>query len=485
MPYIGSVAPISGRDHTNGCDENRTYREKCGDVHRSRTQQLREWRGQRGLYIEYEGISSVGLGHALANIFLLHDICVQVERFCYIKLLDMDLHELMGYAADGLSWGPPALDEIARYSATRAIHVSSDQLLCGLNSTGDCSHNILGGRWLADTRRTVQALSRLPFASASLIHLKTSRRLRFDGSNFLPVWPHEHAKKRAHPRLTTCHCRFVTEPWSFLRPSHAAATTYQIRTGLADVDTKTLKRLQRWLTRGRNMLLRSHEMSTTRRVQGATRSCALMMGRECVSQPYAEMNRWLDLACPHRQWRWLKMAQILTDSPPLSRLVTSHPEYAATANSASVWQRLAVDLNDTTRSWDTSIAIKQQVWKDMVAGSMSRALFVSSSSFNRPMIRRSVCVEEVHNITHPESLCPYLDEIFSRDFFGLDVNFKSERFGQTQRRLVDFHPCKSIQVAKECAVLYLASITGIPVEFVNRTLFAFRVGTAVRGAISG
>ena len=100
----------------------------------------------------------------------------------------------------------------------------------------------------------------------------------------------------------------------------------------------------------------------------------------------------------------------------------------------------------------------------MHAASYSTTLFVSESSFLRPVIARSVCVRNVYRLSDPASLCPRFDKVFSRGFFGL-INFhvrQGARFNETVDMLSMDHPCKTLNEL-QCAAHYVSAVTGTSV----------------------
>lgn len=357
------------------CDEGRAYQARCGAAHAARTRQLLGWRHRRGLFFELTGAGSgSGLGQVVSNALLLHSLCVAVQRFCYLRVYDFELSELMGYAgheagsdglSDGLSWGPPSAAELQRYSAVANLTLRSNALFSGYGA------------------KLLQTLRRAPYADAPLVHVRTPGPLRFSANVYLPVLPGERSG-RAAPRqahlallLDRCFCHYVTAPRGRgLRrgepPEVRATVTHQIRTGYADVPSVTLKRLHR------------------------------LMGRPGAGADSTTMETWLALACPSAgAAAALSAAHVLTDSPVLAAHIarprgpfrqSRHVGTQGTTGSPTV------DLlrRGSTRSWAVDPRARRAAFADMVRGGRSRAAYLSASSFGRPMVARSVCLEHVH-----------------------------------------------------------------------------------------
>lgn len=360
---------------SDACDEAAALRERCDlDAY---TAALRRWRGKRGLFFEYRGISMSGLGIALPNMFALFDICFRLERFCYVSIYDMELHRLMDYRADGLSWAPPSAAERGLYEPATA---RTYQVNRTLGNKGPLREPLI-----ADA---VRVLSKPSWRNASLIHVRTSAALRFD----LTLARLDHALMRADNasllRLRTtanrpiagprqplpmgldgrrCLFRFISEPSAAVAAliGHRAVnnrtavsvapatTTIQLRTGFADLEDKLLSRLRREHAR-------THARNGTSAVTAAAQT--------------AEMTRWLALACPGAAAR-LRHAAVLTDSPPLLEHLASGDVFTFDAS------RLLV----ATRSWPlgapaAGAAGALASFADLHVASLSRTLYLGKPS---------------------------------------------------------------------------------------------------------
>ena len=232
---------------------------------------LRQWRYQRGLFIKLEGGSIWGLGKVLPNVFILHEICRLLCRFCYVEAWDMKLHKLMGYASDDLSWGPPEGWEIAKYLRSPGTGTSSRREPLQLN-LGHVSVFKNFGTWLK------QELMKAPYADAPYVEVRTACPPRFSFRLFfapvlndlLPSIEASSApavgalagkpsggSKAAEPNQTRmsggsfglqppsrCFMRFVTEPvfdvLAFTKLHRPARTALHLRTGYADIQDNVL-----------------------------------------------------------------------------------------------------------------------------------------------------------------------------------------------------------------------------------------------------
>ena len=230
---------------------------------------MRQWQYRHGLFIKLEGGSIWGLGKILPNIFILHEMCRVLRRFCYIQAYDMDLHQLMGYASDGLSWGPPKGWEIAKYMGSPEGATSPREPLRFKMGHKSIFRNY--GAWLT------QELLQAPYADAPFIEVLTSCPPRFSFRMFFapllnPLLPSIEAtdglvakpsgsSTAATPNHTRvggvsshllqppsrCFMRFVTDPvfdvLAFTKLSRPARTAFHLRTGYADFQDSILDTL--------------------------------------------------------------------------------------------------------------------------------------------------------------------------------------------------------------------------------------------------
>ena len=321
------------------CDEHAEYIRRCSVTHDTLAKELTASHGQRALYFEF-GLrgyrsSQWGLGHVLPAVFLMHDICRQLNRYCYIKVFNMDLHKLMKYAAHNLSWGVPDALELARYGTDRGAVQNGSHLLP------------FDGNLLQAFGTPVITRLRAPdVASRRFVHLRTKLPPgEFAGHLFLPVLPGERRTRLTNPR---CFCRFVTEPLIFYtQPSTAAGGSssaqdivYHLRTGYADIP---------------DMML--HELEAQR------------AGLEGVQRAGLELARWVHLACPQPlAVTRLRDVTVLTDSPALRAVLQTEARPGLHDGQQRSGQ------NEPTRSWRAPFAAKTSAFADLVAASLVRPI---------------------------------------------------------------------------------------------------------------
>lgn len=87
----------------NGTNEEEVFRAECSATVVQLDTELRQRHGQRALVIEYTGKSQWGFGHTLSTVYLLHNLCYNLQRFCYMRLYDSDLEKMFRYA-NGMTW---------------------------------------------------------------------------------------------------------------------------------------------------------------------------------------------------------------------------------------------------------------------------------------------------------------------------------------------------------------------------------------------
>lgn len=404
------------RDDTSACDEEAVYGARCGAMHRRMERLLTRARERRrGLLIEYLGTSYWGLGHTLPAVYLLHALCVRLERYCYVKLLDTRLARLFGYA-NGWAWEMTE-EERGRYRSTASVEMASGRDPIEMERD-----------WLPRLRNV---------SDAELIHVKVAPMPRPAGQHegqapgaiplaselFLPTlpWDKGHRRKREEGAYwsdellgSRCFCRFVASPRVgrsgnasvAVAARRAHPTTYHLRTGFADVSDHRL--------------------------------------RDAVREA-AEAKRWLSLACPKLR---PESVNLITDSPGVARL-TGNGGRGGGVRSAAAGAR-------TTRTWASPIAADRKAVDDALLASSSREIFTArESSFVRPVAARSLCVERVFVLADPvASACARFHAFFPRDMQRLLGHRRL--YACFRQRAPRSHPCSDLS-AGQCARSYLAA----------------------------
>ena len=144
---------------------------------------------------------------------------------------------------------------------------------------------------------------------------------------------------------------------------------------------------------------------------------------------------------------------MLTDSPGWSDYVTSL--FSATLGQPRQALRA---LKGSTRSWGVSYRTKVAVARDVYEASQSHILYVDKhSSFVRPIVARSLCVQCVLPLTDPTSPCPVFHQILRRNLY-MDITSLRYIDHETTRANVtmagvqqrNLHPCQYLDAA-QCA----------------------------------
>jgi len=431
-----TVASAPASEPLHDCDEAAEYRSKCAAEHERLSQNLRQWRFHRGLYLELQGQSFWGLGNVLPNVFLLHLICQQLRRYCYIKIYDMDIHLHMRFASDGLSWGPPGMSEVARYPGQNKTLVP-------------IRHAMLAGYG----QRLITELDKPAYRDVPLLHIKQATVLRYSIERFLPdrlphgtryervKFPGQEQLARIRTKLSRCFCRFVTEPTFEVPSALTRRATVHLRTGFADIYDNVLRQLQ------------PRQPDTT------------------------VLDQWFGLACPAIQNASAAAdLTVITDAPLLKRYIDST---AARGMTGGRGVGMPHDKLYTSRSWKSGSGAgspSQRAFADIIVSGRSRRLYASvTSTFPYPIIARSVCLPPgaaaVRAITEHDSPCAPFIRVWKPSFFGVSPHgvFLRE-FARPENRIEDgAHPCYGATAAA-CEALYVASLTGRHVKDVMAAL---------------
>ncbi len=472
------------------CNETSRYRTQCSSEHALLAKHLQQARGRRGLFFEFTGISKWGIGHAIWNVYLLHDVCRQLRRYCHIRLYDMDLGAMMGYAADNQSWSEPTEDELSNYRGAGPTKV----LRWKYGTWGTTQRGATCERCRRDKSLGL-IVSLRALANVSLIHVRTPGPLQTIEPDLLHVLQYDVdlrdvkapscPRSRRHtdselrycrkilPRLTRCFCRFVTDPRYEIDPS-TWNVSYQLRTGYADIGDASHR-----ASKAGPALLQSIAMPSAGTASAS--ECSPLSAIEPSSWRYSEMQRWLLGACRGTSaLRQLAQGYLLTDAPPMGNFIRAQSQCAgndagaeelrptwmnsdddnlsasrahpchdhphrkpgvcasrkATGRCGNLWGcdltcgkcRTPIDNGlPSTRSWDASFEAKKMAFADLVVASRSTIAFLGSSSFAVPLVARSLCLERLHKLDHVASPCPNFSAVFNRGLFGItQVGFRQE-----------------------------------------------------------
>ena len=207
------------------CNEKVVYSERCQKQHNRYTRTLDKAHGKRGVYFEFPGKASWGLGHSLSMVYLLHDVCMRARRVCHIKLHDTELHLLLGYRT-GQGWGPPVSD--------------TECSTCGYKLDKARKTSLLPGAFSWESEQDIEGLvSELRDSLTQLVHITSNASIAFNSHSFLPALPWDATPEEGNPRLTRCFNSFVSHPRFDVPPSTQRAT-YLLGTSFADVDDSLL-----------------------------------------------------------------------------------------------------------------------------------------------------------------------------------------------------------------------------------------------------
>ena len=384
----------------SGCGSARAERDaflsRCGPkiARWSRLQGLA--RHVRGLAIDVQPNKKVGVftnlwgaGHTLPALYQLHALCLDLERYCYVRLYDTDYDAYFGYfpspnrstwsipprARPGRPAGPWASlrdhagdAEFRRYAGYNSsqLHTPHVELTCD-------RHNHEG--FIESVLRPALA----PHNATALL------RVRIGG--YLPR-PAEMLRRHGAEAAAlpdACLSRYVTEPRFPARPrladTPAATTAVHLRTGFADAED------------------------------------AMAAG---VRASAAGTARWVRAACGDDPFGDGAPRLVVSDAPGVARHLAARYRHVNAS---------ALPVDQPTRSWWTNLEMKFATLDDVVAAGRARALRVAPqrvvgppkrlgrgrpqfSRFFRPIAARSMCLAAV-DFSVPE--CPHWEGVFVRD----------------------------------------------------------------------
>mmetsp|Transcript_29570 Transcript_29570/g.76371 ORF Transcript_29570/g.76371 Transcript_29570/m.76371 type:complete len:472 (+) Transcript_29570:164-1579(+) len=118
------------------CNEQDEFLKRCGGRAAELAAHLETTKHRRGLAIEFtnaDDLSSWGLGNVLPVVYMLHSWCIELRRYCHIKMWSMQLSELFTYYT-GHDWGFSP-EHLARYPRKVLINASVGTTLESLHAT--------------------------------------------------------------------------------------------------------------------------------------------------------------------------------------------------------------------------------------------------------------------------------------------------------------------------------------------------------------
>lgn len=420
------------------CHEPTQYRTFCTDTERRLSADLERWQYKRGLVLRFNGGNWWGLGHALPAVFDLHHVCRKLQRFCYIRVYEMNLGLMFGYA-NGMSWHPDP-SELEKYPNTAGIRdfPAKERFLARAKALDNVSLLVV------DSYRPITlprpfAYSDLPLPPNSTAAAAAKMRGMRDTrpSSGFRHWP--------PPWATRCYCRFVTYE-RFGCSQHVPPVAYHLRTGFADVGAEELA----------------------------------LFGKRNTSA----VVWWLNLSCPTLLSR--PRVHVMSDSPA----IVAYHQAARAADDASKEQPFPRDIvlgnssRAPTRSWMNSFSMQMDAARDVCDGGQAEVLHASRmSSFQMPMVARSMCLKQVNPVDDlhllmqhkwvPEAelitkkdetsgaaalggatRCPHWSQVFPRNMYT--DSFHKDGYLTLQRNLPPWHPCAGVPV-HACRTRFIAA----------------------------
>ena len=394
---------------TSELTEELNFRGQCASRIRSMDRHLSlAHQSRRGLYFQFvkstSNTASVGWGHSMSTAAALHYLCLRAARRCYIALFAHDLGAFWGYA-NGESWaGPPDWTEWP--ADTTPTYINGEEQWRNTSTLTT----------LVDSWRREQ---------------KPMLHVIFRGNVIPDEWVPFMPLCNRDGGIDRCFVRYVTEPRfrDQLGPSGSIkppSAVYHIRTGLADVTDASIL--------GASVC--SEKYSDTKLVVSA--------GPE----------EWVDAACLRS--RFAAGAFVISDSPRLARYLVSSRRLQSNPINTSA---------GTTRTWKFAGQVQRSALlytaaDYFIAGLAAEVHASLISSFVRPIIARSMCVQHVQHISDSDAaVCPHFHRIFVRDLFGyFDTGAGRSQYECLRTQLPFNHPCKHSMTPRACRERFVAQL---------------------------
>ena len=414
--------------------------------------ELKERQFKRALAFEWQSSPRLGYfanlfgaGHMLPVTYQLHRLCMQLERYCYVKLYDTDFERYFTYEG-GLSWD--------------RHHWRRRGLRC--KAQGSCANHSSTAQITLDSSKTHR--DRVRFWNYTLLPSITNPKYANISLLKVRVLGHLPLLNGLTP-TSTCFNRFVTAPPSHrLSGSRVPSTAVHLRTGFADIDGRIGK----------------------------------------VTLPDAGLSAaWFHAACGKNPFPNARMPRILfSDSPGLLRYATRlHPHLTATVLNATgeptrSWftsrEMKYATLDDivlagmaTELQVAPQTSLQERYCREVQGRCLVRRPEKQISRFHEAVLERSVCNSKVRLSVND---CSMWSDVFVRDMTSW-LNFKGSstvpstailsarddrtkvnatgsrlkvyvprRWQQLKELLPNDHPCANLKSGIDCYLSFAAAL---------------------------
>ena len=432
---LGTAVHVPRATCSNASMEEQIFRATCEPLIKRMDAFLERTRAsKRGLIFKFVGSqwgrSDIGWGHALPAAIVLHWLCWQANRYCFVRLHDYDLGDFWGYG-NGETWSAPRSKV---WPSAMSITMKLKRLGSHRNVTGS---NFFKEPW-RNTGLMEELAARLRDHEAPLLQVEIQGSLPFASADWIPKLP----VRSTGRTIDRCFCRYVTQPrFLGLLPPHALQqappAAYHFRTGLADVPDEAL-------------------MAPTE-----DPACQAQKGVTAASNAAG----WLASACT-KSSNVVPGSYIMSDAPSLTTASQAvWPGLSLRANPVSSMGHLA-----STRSWRFSRATGGQRLEKLylsadfyIAGLASAVYTTQSSSLVMAVLARSMCISQVGFIDDADGPCPEFGATFERDMV---FKFDTARDARSARsaykgllcRFGSRHPCRGLNLPHECREAFVAAL---------------------------
>lgn len=416
---------------------------------------LKEWQYRRALAISFLPSRKLGFfanlfgaGHTLRVVYQLHYLCMQLRRYCYVRLYDTEFQRYFKYEGE-LSWD--IMDKEARLQWRMQLHCIKTGLCANVSAATISTFSDHGNRSTFWNETLLPALMDPKYAGVSFLNVRVYGHL---------------------PRIDTivpdsvCFNRFVTKPpTQRFRNKYVPPLAVHLRTGFADVDGR--------------------------------------IGKVVATNENLSIS-WFRAACGGLSFSDTRKPQyLISDSPGLLRTATTlYPHLFAT---------ISPPTGEPTRSWFTNTKMKFLTLDDIVLAGMANEFHVATqqalievarsfcgssrkcllrrngtqeSGFVDAVTSRSVCITTIRKHV-PE--CPHWPDVFVRDLISwLNIRGSSaisadstiavssngtaqnrtlplklyitRRWPQLLNLLPNYHPCRNLSSGTDCYLSFVAAL---------------------------
>ena len=444
-----------------GCNgfvsEEAAFRAKCAPLISEMDVFLRQTRGKRALFLDADGHSTWGWGNQLPIVFALHVLCMQAQRYCYIKWMDSGMGRWLGYA-NGELWDASLAELLPLYGGS-AKQIKVYETPWSLPPLKD--------RRAAAWDGPEGLAAQLRAEPSPLVHLKLANPqgafktfyLWFPYNLSVLAQPEGRPWHEGGREIDRCFCRYVTAPRFLSKlPERLAADVRRAEATPPRLALHLRTMVNHLLPHARSSACNAEDSATAWRGWiGAARCDEARLRRDRVFLMGDSPRLLLSM-------RRAYGAATVQVNPMLDSGQGSDGKGGSSGDGVrssrldmftAPYKDMIRATGEGTSEWETSnlyLALDFHL-----AGLSAEIQTDPNSSFALPLAARSMCVRRVRYLSESGSACPKWAATFSRHMPYFMYKFATHYHACFEQRLAHDHPCRG-QSVQGCHARMIAAL---------------------------